>query len=387
MYIFKNNIDKKKLIRYGIYGLLFVILALIVSFCAVWIKYKVLDFEIMSKTPEKREYSTYYNSLNCKEQLLYNAVISAAKELEGESEVLSYSYDMEDFQEILKCIQADCPDLFYVDFNQLVLYHSNHRTKVGMVYLEETDKISSMTERYNAAVEKAMAAVLPSMTDFEKEVAINDYLADNCDYVIGETTAFSSTAYGALVEGSAYCDGYAYAAKHLLNKAYIDALVVYGEADGAEHVWNMVEIEGNFYHLDVMWNDADITAENTLRFHGYFNLSDDAIKLDHSFENNGVIPAADRDGNYYKQKGCYAATADELEEVFYDQLILAAEECREYIELLCPETKDNEVIGTPYTAALKRVNEALGYDALFEAFSVYEASAQNNSVTIQIFYN
>ena len=149
----------------------------------------------------------------------------------------------------------------------------------------------------------------------------------------------------------------------------------------------MVEIEGQYYHLDVMWNDADIGSDSKLRFHGYFNLSDDMIKLDHSYENDGIIPYAVTDGSYYKETGCYAATGAELEEVFYDQLLKAVKEKREYIELLCPETKSNEDIGTPYTAALKRVNSELGYEALYEAFSVYDATARDNSVTIQIYYN
>ncbi len=387
MYIFKRNIDKRKLIRYGIYGLFFIVLAVVVSLCAIWIKYKVMDFEAMMTKPESREYSVYYNSLNHKQQLLYNSITSAAKELSDESEILHYSYDMNEFQSVIGCIRGDRPELFYIDYDNLVLYHSNHRTKVGMVYLDKVDAIPGMIEEYNSAIERAMELVLPSMTDYEKEIAINDWLLDNCCYALGERNALSSTSYGALVRGQAYCDGYAYAAKQLLNKAYIDCLVVYGEADGAEHVWNMVEIDGMFYHLDVMWNDADIGSDSRLRFHGYFNLSDDMIRIDHSYENDGTLPYAVSDGSYYKGTGCYAATKAELEEVFYNQLKRAVSEKREYIELLCPETKSNEDIGTPYTAALKRVNSELGYEALYEAFSVYDATARDNSVTIQIFYN
>ena len=379
--------DKKKLIRYGIYGLFFVFLALIVSFCVIWIKYKVMDFEVMNKTPEAREYSIYYNSLNYKNQLLYDAVVDAAEGVTEESEVLSYSYDMEQFQKVLHYIRADRADLFYVDFGNLVLYHSRHKTKVGMVYHADKDSVAVMREEFSDAVDRVMKEVLPSMTDFEKEVAINDWLTDNCSYAIGGNSALSSTAYGALVEGEAFCDGYSYAAKYLLNEAYIDALVVYGEADGSEHVWNMVEIDGHYYHLDVMWNDADIGGDNRIRFHGYFNLNDDNISLDHSYENDGTLPYSTLDNNYYRQQGCYAEATDELEDIFFNQLIMAVENGREYIELLCPETKDNEVIGTPFTAAMKRVNTALHSDVLYEAFSVYEASAQNNSITIQIFYN
>lgn len=387
MYKLKNLIEKNKILRYGLYGLLFIILAVAVSFCAIWIKYKVMDFEALNAEPSHVEYSGYYNSLNYKHQLMYDSIVDAAKGLLNETEVLNYSYEMEDFQHIIQCIRADRVELFYVNFNELVLYHSNHKTKVGMIYYEDTDTVEKMIEKYDAAVKRISAEVLPDMSDFEKEVAINDYLAKNCKYALGNSGPFASTAYGALVNGEAYCDGYAYAAKQLFNEARLDSYVVYGTADGAEHVWNMVEADGAFYHLDVMWNDADIGSGSELLFHGYFNLTDKAIGLDHQYENSGILPYATLDNNYYKQTGGYAESIEELEEVFYTLLTEAVKSKKEYIELCCAETKENKDLSTPFTQAVKRVNEDTGKDLLFEAFSVHEASSQSNSVTIQIFYN
>ena len=379
--------DKRKILWYCLFGLLIIVLAVVVSLSGIWIKYKIMDYEAISVEPDSRDYSTYYNSLNYKDQLLYNSVVDAATEIADESEILNYSYDMEVFMNVVGCIRADRPELFSVDFEALVLQHSNHKTKVGMVYLEEQDVITDMIAKYDDAVDSAMEKVLPSMTDYEKELTINDYLLDHCRYAPGERQQISSTAYGALVLGEAYCDGYAYAAKQLLDKAYIDSVIIYGETEGAMHVWNMVQIEGQYYHLDVMWNDADIGDENKLRFHGYFNLSDDVSKLDHNYENKDIIPYAVSDVNYYKKTGCYAETVEGIEEVLYNQLKLAVEQKREYIELLCPETKSSEDIEAPYMAALKRVNEELGSDVLYEVFSIYDATARDNSITIQIFYN
>ena len=132
MYIFNKKIDKKRLIRSGIYVLIFVVLAILVSFSAIWIKYKIIDYEVTNTEPATREYSRYYNSLNYKEQLLYDLVVDSAAQLTTETEVLNYSYEMEEFQKVIHCIRADRPELFYIDYGSLVLYHSNHRTKVGM---------------------------------------------------------------------------------------------------------------------------------------------------------------------------------------------------------------------------------------------------------------
>ncbi len=383
-----SGINKRKVIYYAIAAAMLILLVLIVSLCAIWIKYKVVELEAMIKTPNVRDYSIYYNSLNYKQQLLYDEITYSAEDISEESEILTYSYDMEEFQEILSCIRADRPDLFYVNFNQLVLYHSNNKTKVGMVYHDTKDNIESMQTEYEQAVETAMQQVLPSMTDFEKEVAINDYILDNCSYAIGDGSPLASTAYGALVNGQAFCDGYAYAAKELLDRSYIESCIVYGTANDAEHVWNMVQIDGNYYHLDVMWNDADLGFDCNIRFHGYFNMSDSEILKDHSFDNEkGILPEAKTGSNYYKQIDCYTESLENVEDIFVDALIAAAEKGNEYIELECLETKDNSVLSEHFSSALVKANELLGSEVFFQAFNVHPANVNTNAVTIQIFYN
>lgn len=378
----------KRTIRYIITAAAFVILAVAVSFSVIWLKYKVIEFEAAFQEPQTRKYSGYYNSLSYRQQLLYDCIIESAVEVEEESAVLKYDYDMEEFQWILRCIRADRPELFYLDFDSLVLYHGKHRTKVGMAYLCNRNDIEDHIQEYDAAVENAIKSINCKGSDFERELAVNDYIADNCGYAIGTTSVFSNTAYGSLVEGAAYCEGYAYGAKQLFNKAGLDSYVVYGSADGAEHTWNLVECGDGFYHTDVMWNDGGIEAESSLRFHGYFNLNDSEISIDHTVDKElDILPKASLQSNYYQATGAYAATVSELEDILVRLLFEAVEQNREYIELCCLETRDGKDINTIYKNALQRVNRELGYNALFEAFSIYNAHAHSNAITIQIFYN
>jgi len=79
----------------------------------------------------------------------------------------------------------------------------------------------------------------------------------NCVYdgsAVNEVISPSRTAYGALANGKAVCQGYSLAYKLLLRRAGVP--VVYVGSDSMQHAWNMVQMENNgWYHVDVTWDD------------------------------------------------------------------------------------------------------------------------------------
>ncbi len=86
--------------------------------------------------------------------------------------------------------------------------------------------------------------------DAKDELIIHDALIKYVEYddeCANKNIAYdvAHTAYGALVDGSAVCDGYATAFKMLLNKAGIDSEVVSGLGNGGGHAWNVVRIYRN----------------------------------------------------------------------------------------------------------------------------------------------
>jgi len=62
---------------------------------------------------------------------------------------------------------------------------------------------------------------------------------------------FAATAFGALVNGSAVGEGFAMAFKALCDELGFDCRVVLGLYDGRIHAWNIVLIDGEYYHIDV----------------------------------------------------------------------------------------------------------------------------------------
>jgi len=62
---------------------------------------------------------------------------------------------------------------------------------------------------------------------------------------------FAATAFGALVRGSAVGEGFAMAFKALCDELRFDCRVVLGFIDDRVHAWNLVALDGYYYHIDV----------------------------------------------------------------------------------------------------------------------------------------
>ncbi|MBZ9684926.1 DUF5050 domain-containing protein [Clostridium estertheticum] len=143
-----------------------------------------------------------------------------------------------------------------------------------------------------------------NMSELEKELVIHEYVVKNTAYdydnYIKETVPEDSyTAYGTLIIGKAVCQGYADTMKLLLNLAGIEAQVVEGYAK-EPHAWNMVKIEGEYYHLDATWDDPIPDAGDKVTY-TYFNLSDDQISNKYHEWNKKNYPVSVSDRFQYLQ--------------------------------------------------------------------------------------
>ena len=72
--------------------------------------------------------------------------------------------------------------------------------------------------------------------------AIHDYVVKHVSY---DTSYKAYTAYEALVNRSAVCQGYALLTYQLLKEAGIENHFVTGTGDGQPHAWNIVKLKTN----------------------------------------------------------------------------------------------------------------------------------------------
>lgn len=136
-----------------------------------------------------------------------------------------------------------------------------------------------------AVVDAAIAScVTDGMSDYEIAKALHDYLATHNEYDMrlysGDLPALSRTSYGALVNRTSVCSGYAKAYEHLMEDAGIPCEYVTGMTTRGSHAWNIVQIDGEWYHVDVTWDDPTPDREGYVRY-DYFLKSDRAMSRDH----------------------------------------------------------------------------------------------------------
>ena len=133
-----------------------------------------------------------------------------------------------------------------------------------------------------------------NMKDYEKEVALHDYIVNNTKYdsrlSTGNMPKESFTAYGVLIKGVGVCQGYTEAMDRLLKACGIESTMVTGYANNGTgwigHAWNIVKIGGKYYHLDTTWDDPIMSdGSNRIRY-SYFNITDEQISKNHKWDKN-----------------------------------------------------------------------------------------------------
>lgn len=146
------------------------------------------------------------------------------------------------------------------------------------------------------------------MNDYEKEKALHDYIINHAEYdydnfLQGTIPASSYTAYGVLVLGRGVCQGYAEAMHLLCHTAGLKSMVVQGksifEGKWYKHAWNIVQLGGQYYQLDVCWDDVIAPSGKGALSYSYFNLNDQDMGLDHSWNKQKFPPCTATQYNYY----------------------------------------------------------------------------------------
>lgn len=94
------------------------------------------------------------------------------------------------------------------------------------------------------------------MNEEQKIRAIHTYLFQNVSYAETWSQNSANTTYGALVNHTAQCSGYARAFKAMCDAVGIECYYVHANADAINpnHQWNIVRYNGQYYHIDVQVN-------------------------------------------------------------------------------------------------------------------------------------
>ena len=209
--------------------------------------------------------------------------------------------DRDDIHMALAAFRGDHPEVFWIDPNTSYSYYEEEKAVTMQLHFTESgEALQRDRKALETAVREAIAEAPQEAADYDIELFLNDYIAKNCEYDIEAENRHS--AYGALVNGSAVCDGYSKAFQLLCRRLGVECTVVEGTSDFNQdddngHMWNCVRLEGEWYHTDVTWNDAP-NAACDIEHYFYLNLTAEDISRDHVIC-GGYEDRSDNRGNYF----------------------------------------------------------------------------------------
>ncbi len=248
----------------------------------------------------------YYGSqLNADEQTVYSALYTAVCSLQDSCDVQTGSaFSDENMGRAVTSLTYDHPELFWL--SGAYTYQRNVFSNDWHVNLDFYDfwTYSGAKEQYIQQLRDRVDAIVAAAnrygSDSEKAQYVHDYLITNVAYSYAELEERNKTyhdarydtigtAYGCLVEGRCVCAGYAYAYSLILHRLGIPCIYVVGKTDAdapdTYHAWNCAQLGGNWYYIDVTWDDSD---DGYVRY-DYFGapagrlFSDHRLIADHQF--------------------------------------------------------------------------------------------------------
>lgn len=266
--------------------------------------------------------------------------------------------------------------LYYVYFQNpyvldLDISNCSYSEKDQMLYLAyELDDETFEREKkevYLKAKSVIDEIIKPGMKDYEKVVAIWDYLEANTEYEMAAyeyakqnnfsmegATGFENTfnVYGILCEGKGVCQSYAYTFKLLAHTAGIESVVVIGTMNNVSHAWNAINIDDNWYMIDTTNNINAIAIP-----YWVFQTSSDFI------ENVGYVLSDEFvTGHDYSEY----LNSDTKKDYYYinNMVPMTNQECGKMLAKQWHNRKNDEEV-----AAVKyQLKSQLAYDSVMEAF-------------------
>jgi len=165
-----------------------------------------------------------------------------------------------------------------------------------------------------AAVDDKVAEIIDSLdlenqTDYNKILTIYNYIRGNVEYdfdnLEDDDYHLKHSAYGALIDGKAVCQGYSLALYRLLLEAGIDNRVIFGTGTGVtgeaeDHTWNVVKLGDEYYNMDITEDASSVISHCFLKGSSSFDgnhvrseeYDNDTFSSDYTVSENDYVEDA-----------------------------------------------------------------------------------------------
>ena len=156
---------------------------------------------------------------------------------------------------LLQSLLRTYPELFFFDyFNSFSISSSNgtsYYSSITPVYKMEKPEADTKLAAFHEKAEWYLSKIDNSMDDFTKALVLHDQIVLNSYYDINYRSNYTF-----MVDGYGVCQNYAEVYAYLLALAGIRSEIVI--SDDMNHEWLMVCLDGQYYHVDITWDDPTV---------------------------------------------------------------------------------------------------------------------------------
>lgn len=207
----------------------------------------------------------YYHMLNQNSQAIYRQIFSNAMNL-TKSFAPAVNVNLDEVRNAFEAVYNDHPEIFWLQTAYSCKYlQSGECIEITLQYHSEVGDLKEARAKFAASLQEILSGASALTTDQEKEKYVHDALMAKVKY--DASAPMGQSAYSALVNGKSVCAGYARAFQFLMIVQGIPTYYCTGYS-GEDHAWNIIRVDGDYYNVDVTWDDTDPST------YDYYNKTD-----------------------------------------------------------------------------------------------------------------
>lgn len=230
------------------------------------------------------------------EQRLYAGIDSAVQKTVSEEFVTENLDDVNRVSDVIEFYKDDHPEVFWIDDTEPYYYaEEGELLTIRLNYRISGDKLTAAKQTLEEKVGQIVASAPGGADGYTLEMYVHDSIIDTCEYDAEATELHKEdkvrsneqNVYGVLVEHKAVCEGYARAFQLLCSRLELPCWVIQGKAESetdkkpVNHIWNCIMLDGDWYQVDVTWDDTDGDPAAACENYLYFNLTTEMMTRDH----------------------------------------------------------------------------------------------------------
>lgn len=276
-----------------------------------------------------------YRNYSTDEKEIYDIILNAVKNKQSYVEIPKTRVSTDTIENVVYSIFLYETLYDYIDLGNCYIRTYSDRWQINLAYLYDTATINAIVSRTNSEADRIVSGITPGMSEYDTVNYFHDTIIKKCVY--NENAYYRDRAYGALIEGSATCQGYSKAFMLLCNKAGIENTIAVGDARGG-HMWSLVRLDGEWYNVDTTWDDNELEGYSDFIYYDYFLVTDAFLARTYEPYNISRPLATGTKYNYFIKNGLYPKNLDEFKGSIYTGAKMAVSANSRYVQVKCADS-------------------------------------------------